>query len=319
MFANQWSKDGRWSERPTDPQTAYAPSGDRNARARVGVASAMVVPLRRSQNRPGKIPPDGLRAGAGAQGEVVGRVSLEPLAGCRESLIVLDRAGDHFGSPGYMLLRIVSPPLGVIPCTVEAHDAHCDLREGQHARSGTGEPAAGAAALRGSRQWTALEYVDRGVSGSLDRRPALDQLLLDAKRRKFDCVVCWSMDRLGRSLKHLVVLLDDLQALGVGFISIREGLDWTTPSGRLQAQLLAMIAEFERSRLQERVRAGLARAKAEGRRLGRPRVRVAPEDLQAAQGLSVREAASKLGVSTATLKRLRRGSKTPAAVVAVSA
>jgi len=89
------------------------------------------------------------------------------------------------------------------------------------------------------RGWTAKEYVDEGVSGAKDRRPALDQLVLDARRRRFDVVVCWSLDRMGRSLKHLVILLDDLQALGVGFISVREGLDWTTPSGRLQAQLLA--------------------------------------------------------------------------------
>ena len=75
---------------------------------------------------------------------------------------------------------------------------------------------------------------------------------------------------MGRSLKHLVILLDDQPALGVGFISVREGLDWTTPSGRLQAQLLAMIAEFERARIQERVVAGLVRAKAQGRKLGRP-------------------------------------------------
>jgi DNA invertase Pin-like site-specific DNA recombinase len=153
------------------------------------------------------------------------------------------------------------------------------------------------------RGWTLTEYVDEGVSGAKDRRPALDRMLLDARRRRLDVVVCWSLDRMGRSLKHLVILLDDLQALGVGFISVREGLDWTTPSGRLQAQLLAMIAEFERARIQERVVAGLARAKAQGRKLGRPRVEVSLERLEAVRHLPVRQAARELRVSRATLQR----------------
>ena len=147
-----------------------------------------------------------------------------------------------------------------------------------------------------ARRWSAVEYVDEGVSGSKERRPALDQLLKDARRRKFDVVICWSLDRMGRSLKHLVVLLDDLHALGVSFISIREGLDWTTPTGRLQAQLLAMIAEFERSRIQERVRAGLQRARAQGRRLGRPRREVPLQALESVMGLSLDEAAARLGM-----------------------
>ena len=157
-----------------------------------------------------------------------------------------------------------------------------------------------------ARGWTAKEYVDRGVSGAKDSRPALDALVRDAKCRRFDVVVCWSLDRLGRSLKHLVVLLDDLQALGVGFISVREGLDWTTPSGKLQAQLLAMIAEFERARLVERVKAGLVRAKAQGQKLGRPRRRVPTERLAKVRHLSVQQAAHALGVSRSTLKRWRR-------------
>ena len=107
----------------------------------------------------------------------------------------------------------------------------------------------------------------------------------------------------GRSLKHLVILLDDLQALGVGFISVREGLDWTTPSGRLQAQLLAMIAEFERARIQERVVAGLARARAQGRKLGRPEREISVEQIDAVRGLPVREAARRLGIPRTTLQR----------------
>jgi DNA invertase Pin-like site-specific DNA recombinase len=124
-----------------------------------------------------------------------------------------------------------------------------------------------------ARGWTAAEYVDRGVSGAKDRRPALDRLLADAKRRRFDVAVCWRLDRLGRSLKHLISLLDDLQSLGVAFVSLAEGIDATTPAGKLQMHILGAIAEFEKGRIVERVRAGLARARAQGQRLGAGRPR----------------------------------------------
>src|SRR6202795_2111815 len=117
-----------------------------------------------------------------------------------------------------------------------------------------------------ARGWTAKEYVDRGVSGAKDRRPALDQLLTNAKRRRFDVVVCWRLDRLGRNLKHLITLLEDLQALGVAFVSLAEGIDATTPAGKLQMHILGAISEFERGRIRERVLAGLPRARAQGRR-----------------------------------------------------
>ena len=113
------------------------------------------------------------------------------------------------------------------------------------------------------RQWTVTEYVDKGVSGAKDSRPALDRLLRDAKRREFNVLVCWRLDRLGRSLKHLVTLLDDLQALGVAFVSLGEGIDATTPAGKLQMHVLAAISEFERARIAERVRAGLAACQGE--------------------------------------------------------
>src|SRR5205085_3655777 len=131
-----------------------------------------------------------------------------------------------------------------------------------------------------ARGWTAaVEYVDRGVSGAKDRRPALDQMLTDAKRRRFDVVVCWRLDRLGRNLKHLITLLEDLQALGVAFVSLAEGIDATTAAGKLQMHILGATDEFERARIQERVRAGLARARAQGVRLGRPPRRIDPERL----------------------------------------
>jgi DNA invertase Pin-like site-specific DNA recombinase len=154
-----------------------------------------------------------------------------------------------------------------------------------------------------ARGWVGTEFVDRGVSGAKDSRPAL---VRDARRRKFDVVVTWSLDRLGRSLKHLITLLDDLRALDVGFISVKEGLDWTTPTGRLQAQLLAMIAEFERARTVERVRAGMARAKAQGHRVGRPPRKA---DFMSVVHLSVREAATRLGVSRSVVHRWRLSQK----------
>lgn len=163
-----------------------------------------------------------------------------------------------------------------------------------------------------AREWTAVEYVDRGVSGAKDRRPALDCLLRDGKQRQFDVLVCWRLDRLGRNLRHLILLLDDLQALGVAFVSLSEGIDATTPAGRLQLHVLGAIAEFERARIAERVKAGLTRAKANGKRLGRPRTRIPVERLAAVSGLSHVEAAESLGVSLSTVKRWRRAvQKTP--------
>jgi len=108
--------------------------------------------------------------------------------------------------------------------------------------------------------------VDRGVSGAKDRRPAFDQMIANAKRRKFDVVVCWRLDRLGRNLRHLVTLVDDFQALGVAFVSMGEGIDCTTPAGKLQLHVLAALSEFERGRIQERVKAGLVRARSQGKR-----------------------------------------------------
>ena len=154
-----------------------------------------------------------------------------------------------------------------------------------------------------ARGWAAAEYVDRGVSGAKDRRPALDQLLADARRRRFDVLVCWRLDRLGRNLKHLITLLEELQALGVAFVSLAEGIDATTPAGKLQMHILGAIAEFERARIQERVRAGLARARAQGVKLGRPRRHIDPERLASVAGLPEREAARKLGIPRSTLQR----------------
>jgi hypothetical protein len=104
----------------------------------------------------------------------------------------------------------------------------------------------------------ATEFVDRGVSGAKDRRPALDAMLKEAKRRRFDVLVCWRLDRLGRSLKHLVGLAAELTALGIAFVSLGEGIDCTSPAGKLQLHILAALAEFERERNRERVVAGVS-------------------------------------------------------------
>ena len=162
-----------------------------------------------------------------------------------------------------------------------------------------------------ARGWTATEYVDHGVSGAKDSRPALNRLLADARRRKLDVVVCWRLDRLGRSLRHLVGLLDELQTLGVAFVSLAEGIDATTPAGRLQMHILAAIAEFERARIVERVRAGLARARRQGQRLGRPPRRITARELIEVEGLPLREAARRLRVSKSVLHRAKLSRKPP--------
>jgi DNA invertase Pin-like site-specific DNA recombinase len=157
----------------------------------------------------------------------------------------------------------------------------------------------------GARGWTAVDYVDRGISGAKERRPALDALLADAKRRRFDVLVVWRLDRLGRNLRHLVTLLEEIQELGISFVSLAEGIDATTPAGKLQMHILAAIAEFERARIAERVRAGLARARSQGQRLGRRPRRISDDDLRRVKDLSTRNAAATLGIPPSVLHRAR--------------
>ena len=147
-----------------------------------------------------------------------------------------------------------------------------------------------------ARGLTAVEYADR-ISGTTDRRPGLDAMMKDARRRKFKTVIVWSLDRAGRSLPHLVSLIDELQQLGIAFVSLREGLDLSTAAGKLQLHILAPLASFERERLRERVVCGLQRAKAQGKRLGRRPIDVSDGQLMSVDGMSVRDAAKALGVS----------------------
>src|SRR5712691_5212628 len=155
------------------------------------------------------------------------------------------------------------------------------------------------------RGWEiADEYTDVGISGSKDSRPELNRLMADAKQRRFDAVCVWKLDRFGRSLRHLVNALADLESLGVSFVSIKDNLDLSTPSGRLMFQIIGAMAEFERSLIQERVRAGLRNARLKGKVLGRPR-RIVNSDqmnLLREQGMSFRGIAKAVGTSPGTVR-----------------
>jgi DNA invertase Pin-like site-specific DNA recombinase len=155
------------------------------------------------------------------------------------------------------------------------------------------------------RGWEVFaEYVDNGVSGAKESRPELNRLMADAHRRHFDLALCWKIDRFGRSLKHLVNALADLDSYNVAFVSLRDNLDLSTPSGRLMFQIIGAMAEFERSLIQERVKAGLRNAKLKGKTLGRP-TRILKLDEMARlreRGASLREIAKAVGASAGTVR-----------------
>src|SRR5947199_2854112 len=167
-----------------------------------------------------------------------------------------------------------------------------------------------------ARGWRAEEYVDVGVSGTRQRRPALDRLLAAVKARKVDVVVVAAFDRLGRSVRHLVETLELLRHLGVEFVSLREQIDTGSPLGQAVFTIIAAIAQLERSLIVERVKAGLRRARAEGKRLGRPRLKVDEHQLRIVvnQKLPVRAASKLLGVSPSSYLRLVRQPNGSAAV-----
>jgi DNA invertase Pin-like site-specific DNA recombinase len=165
------------------------------------------------------------------------------------------------------------------------------------------------ASLRG---WSVFsEYVDCGVSGAAQSRPQLNRLMADACRRRFDTLLCWKVDRFGRSLKHLVNSIADLDSYGVAFVSLHDNLDLGTPSGRLMMQIIGAMAEFERSLIQERVISGLRNAKLNGKKLGRPALRhMTPERIAALRAdrqtnrLPFRDLATKYAVSVWTAHHL---------------
>ncbi len=163
------------------------------------------------------------------------------------------------------------------------------------------------------RGWViSSEYVDEGISGTVESRPQLNRLMIDAHRRNFDAVLVWKIDRFGRSLKHLVNALADLSAYSVAFVSLRDNIDLSTASGRLMFQIIGAMAEFERSLIQERVKAGLRNARNKGKRLGRPLavVNISEIDRLRASGLGWRTVAKKMGLGVGTV--VRASQKMPA-------
>jgi len=149
------------------------------------------------------------------------------------------------------------------------------------------------------------EYVDVGVSGTQRRRPQLDALMKDAHRRLFDVVLVWKFDRFARSLKHLIESLDEFIALGIDFISYIGEVDTTTPSGQLLFHIVGAVAQFERDLIVERVRAGIAHARAMGKVIGRPRATVDVERVVVLrnQGKSLREIAGMLDLPVSRVRR----------------
>ena len=151
-----------------------------------------------------------------------------------------------------------------------------------------------------SRGWKIFdEYIDIGQSGGKDSRPQLNRLLDAARKRKIDCVCVWRLDRFGRSLKNLILTLDELIALGVSFTSYSESIDFTTSTGKLLFHLLGAFAEFERNLIRERVKAGIENAKDKGVVLGRPKAEIDTKKLLElqSQGCSIRKIAETLKVS----------------------
>jgi len=150
------------------------------------------------------------------------------------------------------------------------------------------------------------DYVDVGISGAKDRRPELDRLMTDARRRRFDVVLVARFDRFARSTKHLVLALEEFNSLGIDFVSLNESIDTSTPMGKMIFTVIGAVAELERSLIRERVMMGLDRAKRQGKRLGRPR-RLLDRDRVAALrggGLSLRRIATMLDLSKDTIARV---------------
>ncbi len=173
------------------------------------------------------------------------------------------------------------------------------------------------------RGWTVSgEYVDNGVSGAREHRPELDRLMADCRRRQVDTVLVYRYDRFARSLRQLVNALEEFRALGIEFVSLHEGVDTSTPNGRLVFGIFASIAEFERELIRDRVRSGLAAARARGKRLGRPRIAVDASEVARlrAQGASIASIASELGLGKGTVQRALCGhTKNPSSDASVSA
>jgi DNA invertase Pin-like site-specific DNA recombinase len=164
--------------------------------------------------------------------------------------------------------------------------------------------------------WTIVAvFKDEGISGAngREKRPGFDQLLRGVTRKDFDIVAAWSVDRLGRSLKHLLDFIEELKAKNVDLYLHQQGLDTSTPQGRMVFQMTGVFAEFERAIIIERVKAGLKRAKAEGKQLGRPRLAADVEQQireQLAAGVSIRKTALALKIAPGSVQRVKRATPT---------
>jgi DNA invertase Pin-like site-specific DNA recombinase len=161
-----------------------------------------------------------------------------------------------------------------------------------------------------NRSWDIVEeFVDNGVSGAKESRPALNRLMSDAKRRRFEVVLVWKLDRFGRSLRHLVNSLAEFEALGIAFVSMTDSLDMTTPQGRLMFGIISSMTEFERSLIRERVKAGMRNAKSKGHLPGRKRQQLDLDGIRSriAAGESLRGVAGTLNISPALLSKRLKG------------
>jgi DNA invertase Pin-like site-specific DNA recombinase len=157
------------------------------------------------------------------------------------------------------------------------------------------------------------EYVDAGISGAKEHRPQLDALLVVCRKRRVDAVVVYRYDRFARSLRQLVNALEEFRSLGIEFISLHEGVDTSTPNGRLVFGIFASIAEFERELIRDRVKSGIAAARSKGKRLGRPRMTVDAARIARlrASGETWRAVAEKMGISTRSARRAGQRSVLP--------
>ncbi len=150
------------------------------------------------------------------------------------------------------------------------------------------------------------EYCDNGISGTTNSRPALNELMDDAKKRRFDVVLVWRFDRFARSTKHLILALEEFRNLGIDFISYQENIDTSSPLGSAILTIISAVAQLERDIIAERVKAGLRRAKENGKKLGRPKVKVALDQVKAlhSRGFSTRAIAQELGLTKSTAANL---------------
>jgi len=157
------------------------------------------------------------------------------------------------------------------------------------------------------RGWTIFkEYCDNGVSGTTESRPALNRLMNDAKKRRFDVVLVWRFDRFARSTKHLILALEEFRNLGIDFVSYQENIDTSSPLGSAIFTIISAVAQLERDIIAERVKAGLRRAKENGKKLGRPKASVDTEKIRRlrSEGLSLRAISQEIGISRTTVSQI---------------